>query len=144
MDKPNGMKEEIISKFNGLTWHDAKLIDFSFYRNSANENEIRMGLVFESTNGWSPLHWLTFEDSTFVNVDVDLEGKRVCSDSIASAACSEHSDWVISLSQASPYDDFSEYLHFKISLIPPGGSINILAKSFLLTEAHRGLPSGPG
>lgn len=79
---------------------------------------------------------LVFKESTYIKLEVDLEGKSQCSDDISDAECSTESEWLRSLSAANPYDSFEGYLHFRISLIPPGGAVNILAKDFLLERSN--------
>jgi hypothetical protein len=73
---------------------------------------------------------IVFTGSTYVALEVDLEGKRVCADDISGAECYASSEWIRTLSERNPHDSFEGYLHFEIGLIPPGGTINILAKDF--------------
>lgn len=134
MTNPGNTYDEIIQEFEKLRWHDAKLLNLSLYRNSSNGNETKITVSFELESGWSPLISIIFIDSTYLKMAVDLEGKRVCSDSIESASCYKASEWITALTQTNPYDNFSGYLHFNINLIHPGGSIDILAKGFLISE----------
>lgn len=132
MNNKPASPDQITQRFEVLPWHDAKLMSLSFCRREANdEDEVVATLVFQRDGGWQRPSKLTFKESTLIDMQVDLEGKRVCSDSIASASCSLTSDWIRSLSDQNPHDSFEGFLHFRISLIPPGGSVNILAKDFV-------------
>jgi hypothetical protein len=73
---------------------------------------------------------MIFKESTYIKLNVDLCGKAVCSDDISDARCVAESEWLRTLSAENPHDNFEGYLHFQITLIPPGGEINILAKDF--------------
>ena len=125
------MTNSTIQRFNGVQWHDSKLLGFCFYREGAQELvKISLQLRQESA-ALRPVD-LVFRESTYVKLEVDLEGKSQCSDDISDAECSAESEWLRTLSAGNPYDSFEGYLHFRISLIPPGGTINILAKDFSL------------
>ncbi len=128
--------DTVAQRFDALRWHDAKLMNLSFYRNEADdEEEVSITLVFSGTGGWQKPSKLTFKESTLIDMQIDLEGKRVCSDSIASAFCSSSSDWIRTITEQNPHDSFEGFLHFKITLIPPGGTLSILAKDFILEPA---------
>jgi hypothetical protein len=122
-------KDEIIQRFNAITWHDAKLLSLSFYR-TGSEEQIRISLQLRRGQGVLTPAELVFRESTWVSIEVDLEGKRVCADDISDADCRASSDWMMALSNQNRQDSFEEYLHFQIDLIPPGGTISILAKDF--------------
>jgi hypothetical protein len=78
---------------------------------------------------------IIFKESTYVALDVDLEGKHVAADDISGAECCASSKWIQTLSERNPHDSFEGYLHFAIYLIPPGGKIDILAKDFTARPA---------
>jgi hypothetical protein len=118
-----------IQRFNATRWHDSKLLGLCFFRKGS-EEQVKITLqLLEDGGALKPVD-LVFKGSTYVELEVDLEGKRVCADDIVSAECYSSSEWTRTLSERSPYDSFEGYLHFHISLIPPGGTINILAKDF--------------
>ena len=125
------MTNTITQRFNDLPWHDSKLLGFSFYREGSQELA-RVSLQLLEKNRALQSVELIFHESTYVALEVDLEAKSQCSDDISDAECSESSDWIRTLSERNPYDSFEGYLHFSIYLIPPGGSINVLAKDFSL------------
>lgn len=81
---------------------------------------------------------LTFNESAYIEADVYLHAKSMCSDDISNAECYESSNWKSTVSQPSPYDvvqggrGLEQFLHFNISMCAPGGTINILAKNFSL------------
>lgn len=124
------MTNPAIQRFNSIRWHDSKLLALCFYR-AGSEELVKISLrLLEEGGALRPID-LVFKDSTYLKLEVDLEGKSQCSDDISDAECLFESEWLRTLSEQHPYDSFGGYLHFRISLIPPGGSINILAKDFL-------------
>jgi hypothetical protein len=121
-----------IERFNAVRWHDSKLLGLSLCRvERADHVKIFLGLLEEG--GLLTPTELVFEDPTYIALQVDLEGKRLCADDISSAKCHASSEWIRRLSEQNPLDNFGGYLHFEIDLIPPGGTIDILAKDFVLT-----------
>jgi hypothetical protein len=118
-----------LRRFNTIRWHDSKLTGLSFYR-AGSEDAVKISLELLEEGGALRAVDLVFGGSTYLKLEVDLEGKRECSDDISDAECLAQSDWLRALSERNPYDSFEGYLHFRISLIPPGGAINILAKDF--------------
>lgn len=124
----------IIQRFNAIRWHDSKLLGLSFYRASS-EEQVRISLQLLGEGGILTPTEIIFKESTYVNLEVDLEGKRVCADDISEAECHAASEWIRALSARNPHDSFDGYLHFEIALIPPGGKINILAKDFAVRSS---------
>lgn len=120
-----------IQRFNNIRWHDSKLRALSFYR-SGSEEQVKISLELRGEGGVLTPTNLVLKGSTYIVLEVDLEGKRVCSDDISGAECYASSEWIRNLSERNPHDNFAGYLHFEIGLIPPGGTINILAKDFSL------------
>ena len=121
--------DSIIQRFNSIGWHDSKLLGLSFYRANS-EEQVRISLQLLGEGGVLRPSEIIFKESTYVKLEVDLEGKRVCADDISDAECRASSEWIKTLSDQNPHDSFEGYLHFAIDLIPPGGKINILAKDF--------------
>lgn len=123
--------DSVIERFNNIRWHDSKLLGLSFYRTDS-EEQVRISLqLLGQGSDLNPID-IIFRGSTYIEMDVDLEGKRVCSDDISDGECYASSAWIESLSAKNPHDSFQGYLHFQIYLIPPGGTINLLAKDFTL------------
>jgi hypothetical protein len=123
------MTNSTIERFNGVRWHDSKLLGLRFYREGA-EERVKLSLkLLEKDGALTPVD-LLFRESTYIKLEVDLEGKSQTSDDISDAECLAESEWLRTLTAGNPYDSFEGYLHFRISLIPPGGAINILAKDF--------------
>jgi hypothetical protein len=123
------MTNSTIERFNGVRWHDSKLLGLCFYREGL-EELVKLSLkLLEKDGALTPVD-LLFRESTYIKLEVDLEGKSQTSDDISDAECSAESEWLRTLTAGNPYDSFEGYLHFRISLIPPGGAINILAKDF--------------
>jgi hypothetical protein len=75
---------------------------------------------------------MTFHGACYISSDIYLVAKRVCADDISGASCYKISNWKTQVAKAFPFDEFTKYLHFEISLIPPGGKINILAERYSL------------
>jgi hypothetical protein len=78
---------------------------------------------------------IVFEDAVFFFSDIDLQGKRECSDDISSARCGANTDLMIKLQNDRLKDSpaaLAEYLHFSFYLIPPGGSVDVIASGFRL------------
>jgi hypothetical protein len=125
------MTETIIRRFNSIKWHDSKLLGVSFYR-AGSEELVKISLeLIEAGRVPEPCQMI-FVASTYIQLDVDLDAKRVCADDISSAECHASSEWVRKLTEGNPHDTFEGYLHFEIGMIPPGGTINILAKDFVI------------
>lgn len=125
--------ETTASRFNAIRWHDSKLLALWFLRDGR-EEQVRISLQLLGKEGiHSPVE-LVFRHATFLGLEVDLDGKRVCSDDISGARCQGSSEWTRRLSAGSPHDHFDGYLHFEIILIPPGGTINILARDFTVAS----------
>jgi hypothetical protein len=126
-----------MQRFNAIRWHDSKLLGLSFYRVDSEEH-VRISLQIRDNGGVMTPASIVFTGSTYVALEVDLEGKRVCADDISGAECYASSEWIRTLSERNPHDNFEGYLHFEIGLIPPGGTINVLAKNFLLEPSVAG------
>jgi hypothetical protein len=129
--------DSIIERFDAIRWHDSKLLGLCFYR-TEQEEQVKVSLVLlgEGT-AMTPAEG-TFIDCVYVEAEVYLEAKRMCSDDISSAECYISSDWKKAVSEPGLYDvirgdrRFEPYLRFRITMCPPGGTINILAKGFAL------------
>jgi hypothetical protein len=132
--------DSIIERFDAIRWHDSKLLGLCFYRAGEEERiKVSLKLLCEG-NAVTPAE-VTFMECVYVEAEVYLEAKRMCSDDISGAECYASSDWKKTVSEPSPYDvirgdrHFEPYLHFRITMCPPGGTINILAKDFALESA---------
>jgi len=80
---------------------------------------------------------VVFEDALFFFSDIDLQGKRECSDDISSGKCKVNTDLMAKLQNErlkySP-DALAGYFHFSVYLIPPGGTLDVIAARFRLEE----------
>jgi len=82
---------------------------------------------------------IVFKDAVFFFCDIDLQGKRECSDDISSGTCDSSSDLMNKLqNERLKYSPgaLTGYFHFSIYLIPPGGTVDIIASDFRL-EAQK-------
>jgi len=88
---------------------------------------------------------LIFYDCKIIRMDLDLVGKRMCSDDIESNVCllnsllkkqieEEYFTNVRGVVKLSEKDVLAGYLHFSIHLVEPGGDIDIFAKDFELKK----------
>jgi hypothetical protein len=132
-----------IQRFNAIPWHDSMLVGLSFCREGEQEL-IKLSLEIPGDGDVLIQNEVTFKDCAYVQAGIYLEAKRMCSDAISDAECFASSDWKISVSEPGPYDPirgdrhFQEHLHFRVSLCPPGGAIDILAKDFSLSSPFPG------
>jgi len=125
--------KDVCHRFDDMLWHDSKLLELKIYRTNSKE-QVRVRVGLRQLSAGPRLVDIVFLDSTYFESKIDLEGKRVCSDDIAAAGSYGASSWLQELARSSPYDSFAGYIHFRIDLIPPGGSINILAKDFVVQD----------
>jgi hypothetical protein len=82
-----------------------------------------------------------FEDAIFFFSDIDLQGKRECADDISSGKCEATSALMTKLqNERLKYapNAFSGYFHFSLYLIPPGGTLDIIAARFRLEPGRKG------
>lgn len=134
--------DSVIERFSSIVWHDSKLLGVNIYREGS-EEVVKIFLNLLGEKGTLTPAQLLFRSSAYVELGMDLHGKQACSDDIADAECLVGSDWQRALLERNPFehgalsvkDPFAYlegYLHFRIRLISPGGTINILARDFRL------------
>jgi hypothetical protein len=125
-------------RFNGLCWHDSKLLGAQIVRSRDGRNDelcldVRLRVGPDGT-GWKKAT-VRLTECTLVMVDLDLAGKRVCSDSIAVGYCEKDSALKERIRRErlprEPHA-LAAFFHFCVSLVPPGGEINAFAKDFEL------------
>lgn len=121
-------------QFNSIRWHDTKLLGFRVERVS-DHDEVELTIRQMAGRPAASTFKLRFEECTFLTVEIDIEGKRLCADDISGAQCHRSSNWIHTLSEIHPHDNFQGWLHFEIGLIPPGGTLNFLAKGFSVSQA---------
>jgi hypothetical protein len=129
-----------VEKFNSLRLHDSKLVGLCFYKVEG-EERVKLSLELLGNDGSLKPAEMIFKECAYFAADVFLEAKSMCADDISGAECCESSDWKKTVSKPSPFDviqgnrHLEQHLHFSISLIPPGGTIDILAKDFEILKA---------
>ena len=131
------LRKETISEFAKLPWHDAKLLEVRVFRDKiTDQDNLSCAIDFETVrNSWRRAIVL-FRNCTLVKMDIDLDGKKVCADSISRATCEINSPLKKSLEEEqlkSERNPLLDYYHFYIGLVPPGGGLNIFAKDFDVT-----------
>ena len=126
-----------IQRFNAIRWHDSKLVGLCFYK-VGEEDWVKLSLQLVDEDGSLSPAEVIFKECVYCQTDINMAAKSMCGDDISSAKCYESSDWKRAVSEPSPYDPiqggrhFDEYLHFNLSMCPPGGTISILANNFSL------------
>jgi hypothetical protein len=132
--------DSIVQRFNAIRWHDSKLRGLAFYR-ADSEERVRLSLEIIREGGVLSPTEMVFKECAYVEATVYLEAKYMCADDIWDAECSASSDWKKAVSEPSLGDvirggrQFERYLHFRITMCPPGGTINILARDFAVESA---------
>lgn len=125
---------QVCDRFNSLFWHDSKLTGMEVIRREElNRDDAVLRLQMWRAKG-QPLQRarLLLKNAAILSLNIDLDGKRLCADDIATGFCSQSSAWFDELKKAMPYEEkpLEGYLHFSIRLIPPGGEINVAAVDF--------------
>jgi hypothetical protein len=132
------MNQNISESFNRLSWHDSKLRSLRILRKD-DLDEVHLDVELRGFKGreLTPAT-VVLENAVFFLSDVDLQGKRECSDDISSAKCEAETDLMTKLQnerlQFSP-GVLSGHFHFSIYLIPPGGTVDVIASGFRLEYA---------
>jgi hypothetical protein len=128
-------------KFNEVQWHDSKLRSFAVVRKDDGDAVILNLEVRGMSEGELTPATLTLSNTTYLRVEMDLDGKYQCADDISSARCQVDSalrdELLRSQFKHSP-SALDGYYHFDLYLIPPGGRIQVFAKEFELKV--RGAP----
>lgn len=128
------LRKERVSEFAKLPWHDAKLLAVRVFRDEvANQDNLSCTIDFETIrNSWHRALVL-FQNCTLAKINIDLDGKKICADSISRATCEIDSSLKKSLEEEQLKSERSpllDYYHFHIALVPPGGELNVFAKDF--------------
>jgi hypothetical protein len=126
------MSEEVQPRFGEIKWCNMGLLSMrSEKKQDTDDFAIEIVNLYSDTNERSELR---FRDASYLSLEVDFASKRDCADALYGADCSVESPWKKSLADANPYDNFSSYLHFRFSLVPKGGFINLLALDFAIQK----------
>jgi len=128
------MTADLEQSFNLLPWHDSKLLDLCIAR-SAGGDRAWLRVSLRGPQNTHRMVQIEFLEVAIVEASIDVDAKRVCADDISDACCTARSPWIEGLAKGRPYDSFDEYLEFNVLLIPPGGSVRILAKAYAIREA---------
>jgi len=123
------MTTDIAKRFNDLPWHDSKMLELTLRRTGGRET-LTLLVAFLKGNTCS-LTTVTFAESAYVDVRIDIDAMRECGDAISGADCTISSPWFDELKRLQG-ESFVGYLHFGIALIPTGGAIEIVAHDFQL------------
>lgn len=126
------MIENTIQRFARIDWANMALLTMRMERKKEVDD-----LVIEIIGLYSHIgekFELRFEDTTYLVINVDFAAKRTSADAIDGAQCRSDSPWKKSLIESNPYDNFTQYFHYEIGLVPKGGSLNLLARDFTITR----------
>ena len=128
---------ETIEAFSRLPWHDARLLACHVGRDTSDEPTVTLDILFESAGDHRGLTAVSFNAPRGVFADVDLLGKALCGDQIASGFCEKADEsqhpFVNRLKERFDLyhgETLSELFLFTLNLIHPGGSVLIVARSF--------------
>lgn len=134
------LQNSTVQRFNSISWHDSKLIGLSVYKIKG-EERVKLSLELLGRDGSLTPADIVLTECAYFQGDLYLVAKSMCADDISWAECYESSDWKTSVSEPRPYDvilggrGFEDHLHFSVSMCPPGGTINVLAKDFSLESS---------
>ncbi len=91
------MSENVSESFNRLIWHDSKLRSLRILRKD-DLDEVLLDVELRGVPGQelTPMT-VVLENAVFFLSDIDLQGKRECSDDISSAKCEAETDLITKL-----------------------------------------------
>ncbi|HSA92231.1 MAG TPA: hypothetical protein VLE48_04415 [Terriglobales bacterium] len=141
--------ENVSSRFNDLDLHDSKLLGVHLVRDASERvDDVVLDIRLRPQQGesaWRDVQ-LRFRDCTILKMNLDLDGKRVCADDIATNLCSSDSPLREELERGQlkyEKEPLADYLLFQIQLIHPGGEIDLFARDFELQQtANPMVPEG--
>jgi hypothetical protein len=134
--------EDVPELFNRLPWHDSKLRGVCVQHRGNIDDVILDIELWDSNYKLIPVK-IVLEDTSFFLCDLDLRGKRACSDDISDAICCTESELKNKIQEErlplSPVkleaDALKNDFHFWFYLIPPGGTIDVIAANFRLIKS---------
>lgn len=135
-DRPSTVRD-VQSRFAALNLCDGRLLDVLIHRAAADLDDSVI-LSLQLVAGAHADRWedarLVFSGCAAVQTDLDLWNKRLCGDAIVHAEAVYNLDEISRLATDDPVRQRSQrlqyLLRFQIALVPPGGSISILARDF--------------
>jgi hypothetical protein len=132
------MSRNVPDLFNHVFWHDSELRSLQIIR-KGDSDEVHLQVNLQGLNGQelTPTK-VVLEDAVFFLSDIDLQGKRECSDQISSAKCATGTDLMNKLRAERLSDSpnaLAGYFHFSFRLIPPGGTLDVIAADCTFKKA---------
>jgi hypothetical protein len=125
---------DIAERFNQIAWHDSKLLEVSSYQSPDAEGCVRLRVALGGLAPMVRLVDVLFLHGSYIEMDIDIDGKALCGDAISEAYCPTTSPWLDKLLANHYRTNFYGYHHFRVVLVDPGGSLNVLAKDFILRD----------
>lgn len=126
------MSKDVRAMFEEIKWCNMGLLTMRSERGQDTDD-----FVIEITDlysGTGERAEVRFKDTTYLSLEIDFASKRTAADAFDGADCRPESPWKKALADANPHDSFASYLHFRLGLVPKGGSINLLALDFELRK----------
>lgn len=135
------MIENTCDPFNRVVWHDSKLRSVRLIRKD-DLDEVLLDVDLQGLPGreFTPMT-VALTDAIFFFRNIDLQGKRECSDDISSAKCDIKTPLMSNIQNdrlRHSADPLAGYYHFSVSLIPPDGTLDIIASGFRLETREGG------
>ncbi|MFZ3215702.1 MAG: hypothetical protein WA192_06550 [Candidatus Acidiferrales bacterium] len=122
------MSKDVQAMFGQIKWCNMGLLTMRSERGQDTDDFVIE--IIDLYSGTSERSELRFKDTTYLSLEIDFASKRTCADAFDGADCRSESPWKKALADANPHDNFASYLHFRLGLVPKGGSINLLALDF--------------
>jgi hypothetical protein len=126
-------ENQIKQAFESLPWHDAHLINIEMTSIGSSIPGISLDVVFPASSNRKAR--IVFKDCQFLKMDVDVGWLTMATNDISCATCESKSAWKAEIAKRLKHNDtpWDVYHHFTICLCPPGGAIDVLARSVELS-----------
>lgn len=139
----NGIEHQLqdaIAEFSAAAWHDSELLGVNIEPSSGELGPtVTMTLNLRQHGGDARPARLIIVNCRAVLMNVDLLGKELCGNQIASAVCEDGAtstdpfvDEILGRFDLYPGATVDDHFIIRVMLIHPGGQIVVIAKSFSL------------
>ena len=128
-------RNDICESFNRMVWHYSELRGIHIQHREDVDDVVLEIALREDASERPPIPIkLVLEDVAFVLCDLDLQFKRQCVDAISDATCKAESELKDRIEKErlkfSP-NALKNYFHFRFYLVPPAGTLDVLAAGFV-------------
>ena len=146
MNRIEPQLQDTIAAFRATAWHDSQLLGVNIEPSSDDLGPmVTMTLNLRQQGGDARPARLIMVGCRAVLMNVDLLGKELCGNQIASAVCEEGPtstdpfvDEIVGGFDLYPGATVDDHFVIRVRLIHPGGHIIVIAKSFSLVQAREG------